>query len=124
MTKSFSRFASGSLMAAALVFSLGLPSPASAQRGARATGQRLQNAQQKEDSQIQQGVKNGSLTKAQAQNLKSHMNQIQSQVAADKASGKMTPQDLKQLKNETKKEEKAINGAENSNKGTMPPTQQ
>ena len=125
MTKSFTGFATGSLAAAALAFSLSLPSPASAQsRGARATGQRLQGAQHHEVNQIRQGVRNGSLTKAQAENLKKHMGQMQSTIAADRASGNLTPQDIRQLRNTTKKEEKAINGAENSNTGTMPPTHQ
>jgi hypothetical protein len=125
MTKSFTRFATGSLAAAALAFSLSLPSPANAQsRGARAAGQRLQNAQHREVNQIRQGVRNGSLTKAQAENLKDHMGKMRSAIAADRASGKLTPQDLRQIKNGTKKEEKAIKGAEDSNKGTMPPTQQ
>lgn len=124
MTQSFTRSATGSL-AAALAFSLSLPSPANAQsRGGRAMGQRLQSAQHQEVNQIRQGVRNGSLTKAQAKNLKNHMGQMQSAIAADRASGKVTPQDLRQIKNGTKKEEKAIKGAEDSNKGTMPPTQQ
>ena len=125
MTKSFTRFATGSLAAAALAFSLSLPSPASAQsRGARATARRLQGAQHHEVNQIRQGVRNGSLTKAQAKDLKNHMGQTRSSIAADRASGKVTPQDLRQIKNETKQEEKAINRAEDSNKGTMPPTHQ
>jgi len=125
MTKSFTQLATGSFAAVALVFSLTLPAPANAQsRGARGMSQRLQTAQQKESNQIRQGVKNGSLTPAQAKNLQNHMSQMQSQIAADRASGKLTPQDLKQLKNESKKEQKAIKGAEDSNKGTMPPTQQ
>jgi hypothetical protein len=121
MIRQFSKFALGSLVAAAIVFTLSLPSPASAQ--ARA-GRRLQSVQTKENAQIRQGVKNGKLTTAQGKNLENHETQIQSKVAADKANGKLTPQEATQLKDASKKEEKAINGAEDSNKGTMPPTQQ
>jgi hypothetical protein len=120
MTQSFGKYITGSLVAAALVFSLGLPSSASAQ--ARA-GRRLQNAQNKETSQIRQGVKDGKLTKQQAKNLERHEKQIQSKVAADKQDGKLTPQEAQQLKNADKKEEKAIKGAEDSNTGAPSPTQ-
>jgi hypothetical protein len=84
----------------------------------------MQHAQQKERGQIQQGVKNGSLTKEQAKRLEQHSDQMQSQIAADRANGKLTPQEAQQLKNESRREEKAIKNAEDSNKGTTPPTQQ
>jgi hypothetical protein len=124
MNKSFTKFAMSSLAAAALVCSLSLPTPANAQaRGARGAAQRIQSAQHQEASQIRQGVRNGSLTKAQGKDLANHMSQLQAKAAADRASGNLTPQEAQQLKSATKKEEKAINGAE-SNPGTMPPTKQ
>jgi len=124
MIKVFGKFVMSSLVDAAFIFSLSFSAPANAQvRG----GQRLQKAQNKEQSQIRQGVKSGKLTKAQAKNLEKHEKQIQSKVAEDKADGKLTPQEARSLKNATQKEERAINGAEDANKdksGTTPPNQQ
>ena len=126
MTKSFTKFAAGSLVAAAFIFSLSFAGSASAQtRGGHASGQRLQNAQRKEASQTRQGVRNGSLTTAQGKNLTNHMDQMQSSIKADQANGKLTPQEAKQLKSDTQKVAKAINGAENSKTPpTSPPTHQ
>jgi len=124
MTRLIGKFAIASLVAAAFLFSLGLPSQAQAQAHPAHPAGQMQHAQQRERAQIQQGVKNGSLTKEQAKNLERHSKEMQSQIAADRADGKLTPQEAKQLKNETRKEEKAIKGAEDSNKATMPPTQQ
>jgi polyhydroxyalkanoate synthesis regulator phasin len=126
MTTSFTKFAAGSLVAAAFVFSLSFAASANAQsRGSRATGQRLQGMQHQEASQVRQGVRNGSLTTDQAKNLTSHMDQMQSSIKADQANGKLTPQEAKQLTSETKKVAKAINGAENSKTPpTSPPTHQ
>ena len=121
MTRLFSKFVTGSLVAAAFVFSLSLPSQVSAQGHG---GQRLQNAQRKERAQIRKDVKNGTITKAQAKNLQKHSAQIQSEIAADRADGKLTPEQARNLKNQTRKEEKAIKGAQDSNKATMPPSQQ
>ena len=123
MTKFVGRFFTGSVVAAALAFSLSVPS-ANAQGRA---GQRLQSMQHLETRQIAQGVRNGSLTKNQAKNLENHMSQLDKSIAADKANGKLTPQEMKNLKNETNKIARAINGAEsksNSGTATMPPTHQ
>src|SRR5579859_3159426 len=116
MTKSISKFIAGSVVGTALVFSLGLPSPASAQgRGVR----HMQSLHRQETRQIGKDVRNGTLSRDQAKNLENHMSQLQASIAADKANGRLTPQELKNMKNETKKIEKAINGAGTPNP-TMP----
>ena len=121
MTKSTNRFFTGSVVAAALAFSLSLPSAANAQRR---TGQRMRSMQHQETRQIGQAVRNGSMSRDQAKNLENHMSQLENSIKADRANGKLTPQEARTMKNETKKIEKAINGAETSNTATTPPTHQ
>jgi hypothetical protein len=120
MKTSFGKLVTGSAVALALAFSLTLPSAANAQRGGRggAAGQHLQSLQQRETNQIRQGMQNGSLTRMQGMDLANHMSQLHDSIAKDKASGNLTPKEATTLKNQTKKIEKAINGAETKNSAT------
>jgi len=119
MTKLSGRIITGSIVAAALAFSLGLPSTASAQ-GRRV--QHMQSMQHRESRQIGQGMRTGRLSQDQARDLQRHMQELQSSIAADRANGRLSPQEARSVKNETKKLEKAINGAESPHNATMPPS--
>lgn len=130
MSSSIRKFVTGSVVAGAMALSLALPSAANAQgRAARVGAHRLQNMQRQERQQIRQGLKNGSLTKAQATKLAQGEKNVLAQEHAAKANGGMTPANMAQLKAETKAEAHAMDKAEDLNKSksapppaTIPPT--
>jgi hypothetical protein len=112
VTSSISRFFTGSSIAAALILALALPGSALAQRGA---GARLGSIQQRQQTEIRQGVQSGKLDKQQAARLEKGEKAIRATEAQDKAKGPMTGAEATQLKHETQRENTAIKHAEDGN---------
>jgi hypothetical protein len=98
---------------------LALPGPALAQRGA---GARLGSIQQRQQTEIRQGVQSGKLDKQQAARLEKDEKAIRGTEAQDKVKGPMTGAEAAQLKHETQRENAAIKQAEDGNNhNAVPP---
>jgi gas vesicle protein len=104
MTKSIIRTALGSSLVAALAILLGTPAPASAQN----SRMRVNRVERRQQAQIRQGVKNGSLSKQQAAKLEHQEKDIKNLQKQDNANGAPTSQERSQLKDDLQHQQQSI----------------
>jgi hypothetical protein len=111
MTKSIIRTLVGSSLVAALAILLATPTPASAQNSRN----RVNRVERRQQAQIRQGVKNGTLSKKQAAKLERQEKDVKALQKQDNMSGAPTSQERSQLKGDLQDQQRAIRHDETTN---------